>query len=184
VTIISAVGDASAQAEYESALRDAIRDSPAVDFRCVERFLVHLESAVQAHRPWADLVLGAASRVGLNAILREEFANITSAEDAALFSYKGELVSVSLRRGRRKKDVVTNKLFWQQALFDDFSWAELAEWLAMINSQIGAALINQEMGERLLGLRSKYPDSYGPMDACLRDGTTLRDYLEQEPKAA
>ena len=181
MSIIASVGDAESQGEYEKALRDALEPSSAVDHLTVERFVRILEDAVQAQRPWAQLVLDCAKRQGLNAILREELVGFTRAEDAALFAYQGDVVSISMRHGRRRRDQETSRMFWQQALFEDFSWAELAEWLAMINSQIGAALINQEVGERLMGLRAKFPETYGPADACKRLGVTIAEYLEAPP---
>lgn len=177
MSIIGSVGDAEAQAEYEQALRDALGPSGVVDHRTVERFLRILNDAVQAQRPWARLVIECATRQGLNAILREELVAITRPEDAALFDYHGEIVQISMRRGRRRRNPTTKRVFWQQALFADFSWADIAEWMAVINSQLGAALINQEVGERLMRLRTKFPETFGPAEACERLGTTIAGYL-------
>jgi len=172
------------RAEFDSALHDALAPSGNVNTRSVERFLHFLRDAEQAHRPWVQPVLKFAQDIGLNAILRAELKSVAIAESVGLFAYDGRLVATPLRRGRRRAQVRGEvRQEWEQALFEDFSWAEVIDWLQMINTQIGALLINRAVGERILELREMFPDTYGPQEACTRIGTTLADYLASPPEA-
>ncbi len=172
------------RAEFDEALHDALAPSGDVNPRSVARFLRILHDAEQAHRPWVEPIMQYARDVGLNTILREELKTVAVTESVGLFAYDGRLIATPLRRGRRRLQVAGKvRQEWEQALFEDFSWVEVLDWLQMINTQIGALLINRAVGERILGLREMFPDTYGPGEACKLLGTTLADYLATPPNA-
>jgi hypothetical protein len=133
-----------------------------------------LNDAVQAHRPWAQIVLDRALHEGLH----KRLVDYAKVESVVLVSHDGEVVAKATRVGRRRRDDAGRQYFQQSAL-EDFSWAELEEWLRMIQKNLFALLVNERMAQRLLSLRALVPDSAGPGDACVRLGTTVNAYLSQ-----
>lgn len=176
MSVVKSALNSEERAEFDEAIQGALAPSGNVDSRSVQRFLANLADAEQAHRAWASIVLREAQGLGLYQILRDELKSVALAESIGLFSYSGELLAVPLRRGRRQR-TPEGRLAWQQALFEDFSWGEVIEWLEMIDTQIGALLINRAVGERILSLRKRFPETAGPREACALLETTLADYL-------
>ena len=108
--------------------------------------------------------------------LRRDLNNISKAESVALVAHNGSHVAKTTRLGtRRRRDDGTYES--QQVLIHDMTWEELGNWLLMIETQIGALLVNQAMAKKLLILREEYPESIGPKDACVAKGTTIEEYL-------
>lgn len=140
----------------------------------VKQFAAGLNDAVQAQRPWAQIVLDRALHDGLH----KRLVDFAKQESVVLVAHDGVVVAKATRVGRRRRDGAGRQYFQQSAL-EDFSWGELEEWLRMIQKNLFALLVNERMAQRLLDLRTLVPDSMGPGDACVRLGTTVNAYLGQ-----
>lgn len=156
-----------------SLLSDALNGSRRVDAEAVDRAEIALADAEQAHREWARHVVRSMIREGL----RRRLTTLTKAEGVVLMAHDGKPVATTTRIGvkRRRSDGSTEH---QIEALSVVTWPQLEEYLAMIEAQIAAGLVNREKANRLLSLRARFPESTGPADACSRLGMTVEDFLE------
>lgn len=158
--------------ERNALMDEVLNGDRATSPEKVKRFAKGLNDAVQAQRPWAQIVLDRALYDGLH----KRLVDYAKLESVVIVAHDGTMIAKATRVGRRKRDAAGRQYF-QQAAMEDFSWAELEEWLRMIQKNLFGLLVSERMAERLLDLRKQVPDSVGPGDACLKLGTTVEDYL-------
>lgn len=158
--------------EWDTLLGDALNGSRTVDDAAVTRAESMLADAQQAHQPWASVIVRSLILRGLRAALNAK----SKSESVALVSYNGTHVAKTTRLGtkRRRHD---GSLESQQVLLHEMSWDELGAWLNMIKSQISSLLVNESMAQRLMPLRDRFPDTFGPREACDLLGMTVDEYL-------
>lgn len=159
--------------EYLAALDEALAAcGGAPDPGAVDALAGALDGAARAGRAWADAVRDRLVRDDLRGHLKTR----AKAAAVALVAYDGRVVARTVRVGVRRR-AAAGPAHWQQALLEDLTWAELADFLAMVRSQIGSLLVNQAMAGRLLALRADHPGTRGPAQACAALGTTVEAFL-------
>lgn len=153
--------------EWQEILSGALNGSRRVDDAAVHR----AEDAL-AEYPDARLV----ERAYVLGGIRRDMNKISKREAVVLVNHNGTGVTKSIRLGvpRRREDGTREA---QQVLIHEMTWGELANWLAMIQTNISALIVNEAMASRLLELRDQYPDTVGPAEACERMGTTIEGFL-------
>lgn len=139
----------------------------------VELVRTWLVDAEQAGHPWPRAIIDRCIADGIHRRLVHYGKRVS----VAMVAYNGKVVAKATRVGRRRRDPETGRLYFQQTLFEDFSWAELDGWLRMIQGQIEGLRVDVHMAEKLADLKARYPDSYGPAEACEQMGTTIDRYL-------
>jgi hypothetical protein len=160
--------------EWNALLSDALNGSRRVDDDAIDRAERMLSDAEQAHRSWVGIVTRGIIRSGL----RGHLSQISKAEHVVLMAHNGSVVSTTTQLGvkRRRSDGSVER---QLEALSVISWAQLEEWLSLIEAQIDAGLVNRAKANRLLALRSQFPDTVGPAEACERMGVTVEQYLER-----
>ena len=162
--------------EWAKLLSDALNGSRTVDDAAMQRAERYLADAEQAHRPWVRIVV----RSFIIAGLRNALTRLAKRESVVLMAYNGQPVATTTRIGTKQRRP-DGRVEHQISALSVVTWAQLEEWLDMIEQQLAAGLVNQEKGRRLLALRERFPDSIGPGEACGRLGLTIAEYLEDDP---
>lgn len=167
--------------EWESMLTDAVGsadDGAKVTRRAADALKKLLLDAEQAQKKWAGMVFDEATLRGLQGIARSYMKR----QSTVMMSHDGEVIGKASRVGiRRKQD--DGSQVWQQTLFVDMTWDELAQWLGHIESQVSALLIDKAMVKKIQALRERVPESKGPGDACKKLGTTIKAVLAEDAAA-
>lgn len=134
-----------------------------------------LEDAAQAGREWADVTLDRQLDFGCYRLaynwLRSRGTGAFRTEDGRSLS-KSRLFSTPVRDPETGDFVGT-----QLKLLYESSWQELRDSAARNIAQRNALDDTIEMVLRLLRLEQRYPDAYGPAEACARAGITIEDVL-------
>lgn len=162
--------------EYDEAMTEAIgtdRDSK-VTREMGERVRQMLLDAEQAQRPWASQMLDDDQLAGcVNRAKRW----LDSHQERMLVAFNGQIIAKARRKGRKQRNQADGSSTWQRTLFDDFSWSELEEFLQSAIGRAAAEQVNIASARKLLVLKERAPDTYGPQEASERLGTSIDEVL-------
>ena len=159
--------------EFDAILSDALNGSRKPTRESAWAAVEAIRSADQAGRDWPQ-------RLEEEALIRWCFnaqKSISKREAVVIVAHDGQIVGKSMRVGRatRRQDGTSG---FDQALFSEMTWEEVARWAAMILTQIAGLKGNLSMVNRVMALRVEVPDSAGPGDAATQLGTTVDAWIE------
>lgn len=131
-----------------------------------------LHDAEQAHVGWASMALDELAEVGAQRLLKQR----AKATSSTLVTFKDAATIRSMRVGIRSQRH-NGAEFYEQKLFEDITWKELAEHIDSLRRQMKGLGITIATDKKLLKLKQQFPSSTGPGDACRRMGVTVEQYL-------
>lgn len=158
--------------EWAELLDASLNGQRQADWQAVGRLEAALVQADQAGRAWPDLVRRQWAREGMRIALKERLRSAATVQ----VGYDGRIVTKPARRGVvvEREDGSSG---WQQVLFEDMTWEELAQARDLNREQIRALTINDVVTSKLLALHALAPTSKGPRDACQQLGTSIEAVL-------
>lgn len=160
--------------ELNDALSEALNGSRKPSRESARRAIELIEAADAAGRTWPSVVRDEA----LERYCFNSQKSISKREAVVLVSHDGRVIGKTVRVGRKVARPDGSTAF-DQALFSEMSWDEVAQWARLILTQIDGLQANLSMVNRTFELRVRAPESFGPGDAAAALGTTVAEWIER-----
>lgn len=164
--------------EYEVASAEAWDAAESTRERAMH-FLLLVQDAAQAHRPWALALLGDFLESGAASELKRWRK---ASHKVVALAPDGRILSRPRTVGVQRK-TADGVVYVQQEAFDLLAWEEIERKIADFRIQIGAYADNIFILSTVLELRELAPGSSTPDEAARQLGTTVDAWLDTRTAA-